>query len=197
MIDSSIDISEVLKKSRSGKSGRDEVITMLYHDFILRSKIESVVLKHGGQKSDFDTVLNNVLMQFLKTVIKNKDLEINSSLHAYICGIARYNWLNETKKESKHRSENIEDQYDLSSDITPETLLINQGKIKLLEKLLSKLGKNCKEVLMYWANGYSMDEIADMMGYKSNMMARKKKYKCFQELLAFVEENPDIKNIPR
>ena len=197
MIDSGIDTSEILKKSRSGKPGRDEVITQLYHDKKLRSKIESIVLKYGGQKSDFDTIFNNVLMQFLKTVIKNKDLEINSSLHAYLCGIAKYTWLNETKKEAKHRSEAIEDQFDLSSNITPETLLLDQGKLTLLSGLMANLGKNCKEVLMYWANGYSMVEIAEMMGYKSDMMARKKKYKCFKELLAFLEENPDIKNVLR
>jgi len=197
LIESGIDINEVLRISRSGKTGRDEVIIYLFHDKILRSKIEYIVLKYGGQKSDFDLVFNNVIMQFLKTVIKNKDLVITSSLHSYLCGIAKYNWLNETKKESRLRSEAIEDQYDLSSNITPETLLINQGKNDLLDKLLNKLGKNCKEVLMYWANSYSMDEIAEMMGYKSNMMARKKKYKCLKELLAFLEENPDIKNILR
>lgn len=197
MIDSGIDIKETIKRIRSGKTGRDEVISNIYNDNVLRAKIESVVIKYGGKKSDFQTVFNNVLMQFVKTAIKNKNLEINSSLHAYLCGIAKYNWLNHTKKETKHRSEDIDEQYDLSSNITPETLLIDQGKIELLSALLKKLGKNCKEVLMYWANEYSMVEIAEMMDYKSDMMARKKKYKCFKELLSFLEANPEIKNILR
>jgi DNA-directed RNA polymerase specialized sigma24 family protein len=197
LIDSGIDIKEILKKTRSGKSGRDEVISMLYKDVSLRRKIESVVLKNGGQKTDFHTIFNNVLMQFVKTVIKNEDLEINSTLHAYLCGIAKYSWLNQLKKDIKHKSDNIEDQYDLSSGVTPETLLIDQGKITHLSSLLETLGKNCKEVLMYWANGYSMQEIAEMMDYKSDMMARKKKYKCFKELLELLEKNPDIKKVLR
>lgn len=197
MIDSSINIKEILKKARSGKSGRDAIISMLYNDKKLRSKIESIVIKYGGQSSDFDTIFNNTLMQFLKTVINNKNLEIKSSLHSYLCGVAKFNWLNTFKKENKHRSESLEDQYDLSIDSTPETLLIDQSKSTLISELLDNLGKNCKEVLMYWANSYSMVEIAEMMDYKSDMMARKKKYKCFKELQAFLEKHPEIKNILR
>ena len=197
MIDPGIDTSKILSKVRSGKAGRDEIITMLYNDQVLRSKIESIVMKYGGKKSDVHTIFNNVLIQFVKTVVKNRDLNIQSSLHAYLCGIAKFNWLNEYKKEEKHKTEDIDDQYDLSSDVTPESLLIKQGRLDLLKEVLLGLGRNCKEVLMYWANGYSMQEIADMMDYKSDMMARKKKYKCFKELLSYLEANPQIKTVLR
>ncbi|MEM9545087.1 MAG: sigma-70 family RNA polymerase sigma factor [Bacteroidota bacterium] len=197
MIDPGIDIDTTFTLIRSGKSGRDQVLSMLYNDHALRSKIDSIVLKYGGQKSDCNTIFNNTLIQFVKTAVKNKDLDITSNLHAYLCGIAKYNWFNENKKELKHRTENLDDQFNISLDVTPESLVIDQGKITMLHKVLKGLGKNCKEVLMYWANGYTMDEIAKMVGYKSNMMARKKKYKCFKELLSFLEQNPDIKNVLR
>ena len=50
---------------------------------------------------------------------------------------------------------------------------------------------------MHWANGYSMKEIAVLMDYKSDMMAKKKKYKCFKELLNYIEKHPEIKNVLR
>ena len=105
--------------------------------------------------------------------------------------------MNKSKKEIRLRTEDIDDQYDISSDTTPESLLFDQTKIEQLNDLLGKLGKNCKEVLMYWANGYSMKEIAEMMGYKSDNMAKKKKYKCFKELLDYLEQHPEIKNTLR
>ena len=58
-------------------------------------------------------------------------------------------------------------------------------------------GKNCKEVLMLWAYGYKMKEIANIMNYKSDNMAKKKKYKCFKELLEFLEQNPEAKSALR
>lgn len=197
LIDTKLDIEVLISKIRSGKTGRDEVIGLLYYDEVLKQKIKMVVLRYGGQQQDIDEVFNTTLMQFVKTVVKNKEMEINSSLYGYLSGIAKYVWMNASKKEKKNRSEDIDDQFDIQSDTTPETLLLDQSKVDQLRGLLEKLGRNCKEVLMHWANGYSMKEIAEMMNYKSDNMAKKKKYKCFKELLNYLEENPEIKNALR
>ena len=169
----------------------------MYYDEVLRQKIKSVVLRYGGQQHDIEEVFNTTLMQFVKTVVKNKEMAINSSLHGYLSGVAKYVWMNQSKKEKKNRSEEIDDQFDIQSDTTPESLLLDQSKVDLLGGLLQKLGRNRKEVLMYWANGYSMKEIAEMMDYKSDNMAKKKKYKCFKELLDYLEAHPEIKNALR
>lgn len=197
MIANDIDIQLIVSKVRSGKAGRDEVLVSLYHDQALRRKVEHVAAKHGGQKVDFDMIFNSTLMQFVKTVINNKDFSIQSSLHSYMSGIARYIMLNDLKKTNRLRTEDIENQKDIKTDHTPESLIIDQTKVDQLDQLLQKLGKNCKEVLMHWANGYSMKEIAVLMDYKSDMMAKKKKYKCFKELLNYLEEHPEIKNVLR
>lgn len=197
MIANDIDIQLIVSKIRSGKTGRDEVLVSLYHDQTLRTKVEHVAAKYGRQKVDFDMIFNSTLMQFVKTVINNRDFSIQSSLHSYMSGIARYIMLNDLKKTNRLRTEDIEDQKNIKTDHTPESLIIDQTKVKQLDQLLQKLGKNCKEVLLHWANGYSMKEIAVMMKYKSDMMAKKKKYKCFKEMLNYLEEHPEIKNVLR
>lgn len=186
-----------MNKIRSGKAGRDEIIGMLYSDEVLRSKIGLIVKKYGGQAADFEDVFNTSLMQFIKTVLKKREMVINSSIHAYICGIAKFVWMNHSKKLNRIQTENIDDQYDIQTDGTPESLLLDQTKADLLNDLLGHLGKNCKEVLLLWSNGYSMKEIAKVMNYKSDNMAKKKKYKCFKELLDYLEKHPEIKNTLR
>lgn len=156
-----------------------------------------MLLKKGANKDDVETVFNTSLMQFMKTVIKNKDLEVSTSVDSYIMGIARYVWYKELRQQIKNRSDEIEDQYDLSTDVTPESLVIDHSQKDLIAELLSYLGKNCREILMYWANGYKMAEIADLVGYNSSNMARKKKYKCLKELLTVLDKNPHIKSILR
>ena len=170
------------------------MIQELYFDEKLRQKIQAVLSRYGANAADFEEVFHTTLMQFVKTVIKNTDIQINTSLYAYLAGISKYTWLNKAKKENRIRTEQMDDQFDLTSDTTPESLLLDQSKVNVLQGLLERLGKNCKEVLMYWANGYSMNEIADLMGYKSDKMAKKKKYKCFKELLDYLEAHPEIKN---
>ena len=156
-----------------------------------------MLLKKGANSDDVETIFNTSLMQFMKTVVNNKEFEISTSIDSYIIGIARYVWYNELRQQIKNRSEEIEDQYDLSTDVTPESLVIDHSQKDIIAELLSYLGKNCREVLMYWANGYKMVEIAELVGYKSPNMARKKKYKCLKELLTFLDKNPHIKSILR
>jgi len=128
LIQESQDIAALLDQIRSGKEGRDAVISQLYYDQSLIKRV-------------------------------------------------------------------IDDQYDLADDYTPETLLIDHSKKEIITTLLERLGRNCKEVLLHWANGYKMAEIADIMKYKSEGMVRKKKYQCFKELLSIIETNPQIKTI--
>lgn len=195
MIQESQDITELLNLIRSGKEGRDAVIRKLYYDDSLINRIHGVIRKYGGKKEDFEEIFNTTLMQFVKSVVRNKDLEFSTDISSYLCGIAKYVWLGELKKRNKHHTFNIEDQFDLADDYTPETLLIDHSKKEIIHNLLHRLGHNCKEVLMYWANGYKMSEIAKLMNYKSEGMVRKKKHNCFKELLLTVENNPDVKKI--
>ncbi|MEM9546838.1 MAG: sigma-70 family RNA polymerase sigma factor [Bacteroidota bacterium] len=197
MLEINKDTDVIIAKIRSGKKGRDEVIERLYYDEVLRNKIRGVIRKYGAKESDFEDVLTTTLMQFVKTVVKNKEMQITSSLHAYLCGISKYVWMNHSKKANKIQVENIDDQYDIKSDTTPESLLLDHSRIDILNELLGRLGKNCREVLLLWANDYSMKEIAKAMNYKSDNMAKKKKYQCFKEVLDYLEKHPELKNILR
>jgi len=188
--------SIILSRIRSGKESRDAVIKELFLDSDLKSKISFITRRYSSPDQTMDHVFNETLMKFVKTVIKNPDLTIANDVHSYLCGIARYTCLNLIGK-TKSRTKDLDAQFDIATDVTPETLILKQDKHDVLQGLLSKLGRNCQEVLMHWANGYSMKEIATMMNYKSDMMAKKKKYKCFKELLNYLEEHPEIKNILR
>ncbi len=186
--------AEVLNKIRSGKVGRDEVITSLYNDQNLKSKVYNQVLKRGGNINDAQSVFNLCLVQFFKTVTKNRSLTIDINLEAYIIAIAKNVWFQELRKNAKTMTTEINDNLDVSEENNSESLLLNIEKMDLLSDLLSKLKRRCKDVLMYWANGYSMEEIAQMCDYKSAMMARKKKYQCMKELIEYVSKNPHIRS---
>lgn len=189
---------QVLTKIRSGKEGRDLVLTHLYNDTKLSSGIKSVIYKMGGSEENFKDVFASTLMQFVKTVLQKPDLVIKHELNTYITSIARYLWLANKRKDSKYSFQElpIEDS-DENWEDGPETLVLKKEKFFLLQELMDELGTNCKEVLMYWANGYKMKEIAELMNYKSADMAKKKKYQCFKALLSYLEENPNIKSALR
>jgi len=197
LIEANKNIDSIISRIRSCKKDRDEVIKKLYYNKALRSMILSMILNKGGKVEDFNSIFNTSIMQFIKTVVKNKDFKINKSVNGYILGISKYIWYAELRLNAKTRVEPVETFFSLASEITPESLVIDFDKKETINKLLVNLGKNCKEVLMYWANGYKMKEIAKLVGYKSEGMAKKKKHICFKELMIFLDKNPHLKSILR
>ncbi len=197
MSSNTLNNQQTLDTIRSGKEGRDKILVSLYRDEKLKRSIVGMIIKNGGDEESAMQVFNNALIQFVKTVIKKQEMTIDTSIHQYIIGIARFLWYKEIADKKKHRSEELQSYHEGTDDIQPESLVIFQEKKHLLTALLDKLGRNCKEVLMYWANGYRMKAIAEMMGYQSEGMAKKKKYQCMKELLKYVENNPSIKSALR
>ena len=189
-------VTEILLDIRSGKAGRDRVLIQLYQDKKLRAGIASVIRNVGGSKENFDDIFTTTLIQFVKTVIKRPDMVIRNELNTYLISIAKYICLANRKKQSK-MTVSSELSKVMEWEDSPESLVVKKEKIHLLHELISSLGDKCKEVLMYWANGYKMKEIAKLMDYKSENMAKKKKYKCFKSLLLIMEENPQIKSALR
>jgi len=187
---------QLLEDIRSGKEGRDRVLIQLYKDKKLRNGLASVIRIVGGTPEDFEDIFTSTLMQFVKTVIKRPELVIRNQLNTYIISIAKYICMAQRKK-SKNLDLNYEINDEMELEEGPESLVINKEKIHLLHEVMSILGDKCKKVLMYWANGYRMKQIAELMDYKSENMAKKKKYKCFKSLLLILEKNPQIKSALR
>jgi RNA polymerase sigma-70 factor (ECF subfamily) len=182
---------------RSGKEGRDRVLIQLYKDKKLRQGVINVVRKLRGTPEDFEDVFSTTLMQFVKTVINRPELTIRHQLNTYIISIAKYICIAQKKKSNKNLNLNYDMNTEFDFEESPESLVLNKEKIHLLHEVISSLGDKCKAVLMYWANGYRMKEIAKLMSYKSENMAKKKKYKCFKTLLIMIEKNPKIKSALR
>ncbi|WP_235298100.1 sigma-70 RNA polymerase sigma factor region 4 domain-containing protein [Portibacter marinus] len=179
---------------RSGKEGRDEVIIMLYKNPKLRNSFKKMIRNEGWPKSVFNAIYTDSIIAFAHSVIRRKEFELNSDLFNYIVVIGKRAYRKQISKGLNH---------DPLDDVmeTPESedhaleLIIDKEQQSLINLVLSRLGRNCREVLTYWASNYSMKEIAELLGYKSDMMARKKKYKCFQELLQLVNEHPHLEKI--
>ncbi|GLR17714.1 sigma-70 RNA polymerase sigma factor region 4 domain-containing protein [Portibacter lacus] len=189
-----LDKDNLLELIRSGKAGRDEALVYLYHDQKLRNSFKKMIRNQGWQASNFDSIFNNSLILFASTVIRRPDFELTSDLRNYIIVIGKNTFIKERK--GKLSTVELEEHQEMWIDYeVPEKLMIDFEQKQLVEELLDKLGKNCREVLSLWANSYNMKEIADAMNYKSDMMARKKKYQCLKELVDYVSERPHLKSL--
>ena len=118
--------------------------------------------------------------------IRDGGYNAGSLLHFWI-GIARGLLRNKLKRDA--RTSLIEDdhEYDRVDFETPESQLLDDERKAILEGVLSQLGPRCKKVLMMWAGGYTMEEIAQALDLSSEAMARKTKYKCKNQLIGLMD----------
>lgn len=186
------DIPSIISQVRSGKQGRDKVICMLYRDEHLKQQVISYIRRNSGNEDDAEQVWTTVVMQTVKSMATRLDLEIKNTLEHYMMGVARYTWLSMLKKQKP--SQVYDQQLDVDMSPSVEEAFIGMERVAELEELMQVVGEKCREVLHMWSHSYSMAEIAKAVGYKSEMMAKKKKYKCLQRLITYLHEHPHLKD---
>lgn len=191
---SGISIGLVLKQLRGSTADRNIALTALAKSE-LRHTILRFLKNKGADEAEATSIVNDVLIAFAKRVIKDKDFA-PTALGPYLMSMAKYQLYDLLK--GKIRSQPIETLreelgIEVGVEATAEKLLLKGEKGRLIKEILEHMRARCKEVLLAWSGGYSMREIANNIGYKSDMMARKKKSQCMKELMGFLAERPHLK----
>jgi len=181
---------ELLRQIRGTTRQREGAIRVLARHEKLRNDIGQMVKSHGGDADDGVMIFHDAIIAFVKKVFTEKAFKIDQTIEGYIYGIARFLWINERRKAQRHQHLPLENvAFSEKENMETWSVLEKQDR-KLIHKVMDRLGKNCKEVLLFWAGGYSMKEVAEKLSYKSEGMVRKKKHHCLQSLIQLVKENP-------
>jgi RNA polymerase sigma factor (sigma-70 family) len=107
-----------------------------------------------------------------------------SSVRTYLFGIGK-NLLNKLVQGSRQAASLEEvDEVDLPVN-TIETEYEATHRQQVVSSILEKVGEPCKTILMrYYFDNFTMESIADAMGYKTAMVAKKKKCECLTKIRA-------------
>ncbi|NRB64148.1 MAG: sigma-70 family RNA polymerase sigma factor [Saprospiraceae bacterium] len=131
-------------------------------------------------------------VRYLILNVRDEKFRGTSSLKTYLFRICVNLWNSQYRR--RKRLEEIKLDLPAMEEMAsaPDEILEYKEQASLLTEVLSQLGKSCKEVLGLWSLNYSMAEIAQKVGYKSDGMARKKKYDCFKKLMKLLQDRPDL-----
>jgi len=167
---------QLIKFVSANVDSRNKVIESFYTDKILRAKIAKFVLQNKGDDDDVETCVVDSIMAFINRCYRS-DFVLTSNAEAYILTTAKNMWKAKAKHKNQFTSFNIE------AEIPSfETQMIGDERKALLQSTIDKLSDKCQKILLSWAQNVKMREIAIRMEYKSEGMARKKKFECMQKL---------------
>lgn len=174
----------------AGGSRRTKALQLIYQNRALRDMVHAFVRNNRGNETDAQDVFHDAMI-ILDQNVRNGKFRGESPLNGYMYSICRFVWMNRMRKQSH--------------TVLPETMpadegsepadaadisLLDEERRNVLGQLLNTIGERCRKILELWKLSYSMDEIAEQLGFSSSDMARKAKYRCHVALLEQVKNNP-------
>lgn len=167
------------------KERKSSAFNLVYRDYY--GMVKYFVLKNSGKEEDVSDVFQDGLV-ILYEKLNTPGFVLTCSLKTFIYSVCRLVWLKRLREQNRMPSsindvekvEDIVDEY--------ETERLEHSKMVLVEKSLSKLGENCRQILehFYYLKA-TMKDIALKFGYTNENNAKNQKYKCLQRLKVMVQ----------
>lgn len=159
-----------------------------------RKKILGYVQKNQGNETEAEDIFQEGILILYKQIRQGK-FRGESKISTYLYGICRYLWLNKLK-ERKSMLVARSDSFGLEEDrdsLDPYRSVFQKEEREEIYGLFAQLKHQCKEVLtLAFFDEYSMEVIAQKLGYDNAQIARNKKYKCLKRLKKYLNEQPTV-----
>ena len=158
--------------------------------------IEEGRKKYSLNKEDAFSCYSDAVINVIEN-IRSENFEGRSSLKTYLYQIFHNKCVdqirkNSTKKSAVHRTADISDMMAGISDTARNIIqrLSDQADLKQLQEKLSELGENCRKMLLMSAEGYTDREIARVMDYKTDSVAKTSRLRCLEKLRQLYKARP-------
>ncbi|WP_282070090.1 RNA polymerase sigma factor [Olleya namhaensis] len=170
---------KILEFFKTGQ--RDKAFKQLYS---LYPRIEKLVLSKGGKKSDAQDVFQEALI-ILNRNLEQSDFKLTASFYTYLYSVSRFVWKD---MQTKFTTQELHDLKDNKVSIFQHVL--EEKKYRFAENAFRELGERCQQLLqLFYVQKISFSDIATMMQFKSEKVAKNQKYKCLKKAKDIYQNN--------
>ena len=170
------------------------VLQYIYKNFY--SKINFFIKKNNGDDDDANDIFQEAIIIIYRK-LKANELVLDCTFETYLYSICRFLWLKQLEKR-KIEKENIKDNHEFNDEIYDDSLEkvsdLNE-RYRLYQKHFANLGKDCQKILQLYFDKVPLKTIAQIMGFKSEKYAKKRKFSCKEYLIKSVKQDLEYKNI--
>lgn len=170
------------------------ILQFIYKNFY--SKINFFIKKNSGDDDDANDIFQEAIIIIFRK-LKANELVLDCTFETYLYSVCRFLWLKQLDKRKIER-EKIKDNHDYHEDIYDDGLEkvadLNE-RYKLYQKHFTNLGKDCQKVLQLYFDKVPLKNIAQIMGFKSEKYAKKRKFKCKEYLIKSIKQDLEYNKI--
>ena len=172
------------------KSGDEEVFQQIYKDY-RDSFAEWATYRFTLDRDDALDIFQEALVALFDNAVKGKLTELKVTLKTYIYAIAKN--LIYKKHRSEKRTFHQENPEDSMKEVPMEELELEEDEATLRERKVMEELKNMKEpcqsiLKLFYLRSYSMEEMAEELGYKNTATMKTTKMRCLKDLRKKVAE---------
>lgn len=182
-----ITVDDILK----GIYNNDNVVLQYVYEKYYPT-IKSFINRNSGGDEDAKDIFQEGIVIIYQKISDNR-LELSCAFKTYLYSICRLLWLKQLKKRKIKNEEYSENFVDLDNDVSE--MYEKNEEYRLYQQHFEGLGDDCQKVLRLFLDKVSLKEIAQIMGYKSEKYAKKRKYQCKEALIKKIKSDSKYKEL--
>lgn len=182
---------EIVRAIQNGSEDPTPHLNWLYQEHL--EMVVGYVMNNQGTVEEGRDLLHEAIVRLYEQIYHRKISEIKH-VKGYLMTTCRNIWVNRKKRSRKMVNTSVVgSEMEPWTDQTPIDFLQEEESREMIRNILSQLGKNCKQLLI-WSDGEGrpMKWIADELGYANQQVAMNAKSKCRKRLLSLARTNPDF-----
>ena len=171
------------------------VLQYIYKQFFY--KVNSFIRSNSGDEDDAGDIFQEAIIVIFRKLKENEGLFENRPFQTYLFTVCRYLWLKQLESR-KIEKEKVNDTLPFQEDIYDDgmaELVSKNERYGLYQKHFKNLSTDCQKIMQMFFEKIPLKQIAQIMGYKSEKYAKKRKYKCKEILINRIKQDADYKKI--
>ncbi len=167
-----------------------KVLDYIYENYF--QQIKTFIGNNQGSHEDAKDVYQDALLVIYQKAVKN-NLSLSCSFNTYLYSVCRLLWLKKLEQERNTRI--IAEDSESHVEIEPGLIELTEmnERYKLYQDHFRRMSYSCQKVLELFLAGIPLKEIANILGFKSEQYAKKRKHQCKEKLISNIKSDPEFR----
>ncbi len=152
------------------------------------------IINNSGHEDDAKDIFQEALVVIYRKLL-DEQLTISCTFKTYLYSVCRLLWLKQLEKRKVKNETSLDRENFIELADETKNLSVQNEKYRLYQKYFNLLGKDCRKVLEMSLEKIPLKQIAEIMGYKSEKYAKKRKYQCKERLIKEIKKDPQFKEL--
>ncbi|MBC7391601.1 MAG: sigma-70 family RNA polymerase sigma factor [Opitutaceae bacterium] len=156
-------------------------------------QITKFICMNNGDEDEAKDIFQDAVVSLFTTVKLGK-YDTAKDVNGFLFFVSRNLWINYVKRRG--RQMDITKMHLSMYEENQEAVIITSEKEDQINQFLEKAGSKCRQVLKYVIyDDYSMKEIAKLMNFANEAVAKTTHHRCKQKLIDLVANNKTLINL--